>query len=279
WKAQRQVRDQLGLRPIEHNGICQRWKWLKTKKKPTKAETVFRFRFRVKDKPQTPIYLVLEGPQHFSIKLNEEEVLNQPEGWYIDKSFFKIRLPEVEVGENILTLTCQYKDEMEVEDCYLTGDFGVNANTLEIITEPETLHSGDWCLQGYPFYAGSMIYKYTQKMAPLQPGERVFLRLGEYQASVIRIKVNQQEAGFIPWRSVDKIEITPFIHTGENIFEIEVVGCPKNLLGPYHHKPGKPLWTGCGEFRTEKERFTPDYVLVPYGLMGQVTVERFKVAD
>jgi hypothetical protein len=163
---------------------------------------------------------------------------------------------------------------MEVEDCYIAGDFGVDSQSLRITKEPATLHSGDWCLQGYPFYPGAMVYISSQSVE-LKKGERAFLFLDRFEASVVAVKIDGRPAGVIPWRDADGLEISGQLRKpGRHSFEIEVVGTPRNLFGPLHYKPGKPGFTGCDQFRTEGSQFTPDYVLFPYGLMGQVRIEK-----
>ena len=281
WQAQRAIRQKLGLDSIDLNGGCQRWKWLKNKKHPDKSDVSLRLRFRVRDIPSKPAYLIMEGSEHFSITLNNQPVRHSSLGirhshdWWLDKSFHRIKLPRLKPGENIIRLDCQYKDEMELEDCYLAGDFGVTLDTREITTEPQTLHSGDWCSQGYPFYTGSMVYQSSINLK-LNKKEKAFLKLGRFAASVVKVTINNQPAGFIPWADADNLEITKHLRRGQNRFAIEVVGTPRNLLGPLHHKAGKPLWTGSRQFRTEGAGFTPDYLLVPYGIMGQVKIEKFQ---
>ena len=58
----------------------------------------------------------------------------------------------------------------------------------------------------------------------------------------------------------------------ENSVELCVVGSPRNMFGPFHQ-----TYTGCSrisweDFRTTGRFYTPDYVLEPYGLMGQITI-------
>ena len=54
---------------------------------------------------------------------------------------------------------------MELEDIFLLGDFGVSLERA-IIAEPAELHFGDWTSQGYPHYAGGMIYHGMYRYSP-----------------------------------------------------------------------------------------------------------------
>ncbi|MCX7796589.1 MAG: hypothetical protein N2380_08740, partial [bacterium] len=82
----------------------------------------------------------------------------------------------------------------------------------------------------------------------------------------------------IPWRCADGLDITPFVINGKNLIEIEVVGSPRNMLGPLHQKSGKKARTDSRSFRAEEEEFTPDYVLMPFGLFDQVELKVLRLS-
>jgi hypothetical protein len=157
---------------------------------------------------------------------------------------------------------------MEIEDCYLLGDFGVSLDRA-IVAEPGPLRFGDWTQQGYLHYAGSMIYHATYDH---RPGDQVVLRLGEYCATTVAVHVDGALAGHIPWRAANGLDLTPHLHEGPNRIDIEVVGSPRNMLGPLHLKAGHEPWTDWRSFRTTDERYTPDYMTEPYGLFTPVQV-------
>ena len=92
------------------------------------------------------------------------------------------------------------------------------------------------------------------------------------------VRINGRPAGFIPWRAADGLDVTKHLKAGPNRVEIEVMGSPKNMLGPLHNAMGKTPWTGAGEFLRDDDRHTPDYVLWPWGLMDQVRLELYRKA-
>ncbi|MGO4274781.1 hypothetical protein AB4Z22_33915, partial [Paenibacillus sp. TAF58] len=159
WQAQRAIRDALGMRQIYYNGLEQRYKWIDEPHPENGASTVFRFTFQVSIMPADDIYLIVESTEYYDIQLNGETISNLPLGWFLDQAFDKVPLHGLKEGENELLLSCSYHNRMEVEDIYLIGDFGVNTERA-IVAEPETLKFGDWCLQGYFHYCGSMIYHF-----------------------------------------------------------------------------------------------------------------------
>ncbi|MCZ7542180.1 MAG: glycosyl hydrolase [Anaerolineae bacterium] len=268
WQAQQALRERLGMRQVYYNGLPQRYTWVGTPHPNDGAPVAFRFEFAVRAAPETPVYLLVENAEDFEIAFNGQPVASAPDGWYLDRSFDRVRLPALQPGRNTLTLACAYAERMEVEDCYLLGDFGVGVDRA-IEAEPAALRFGDWCLQGYPHYTGSIVYHATYTH---QPGARVTLRLGAYAATTVAVHVNGALAGHIPWRAANGLDVTPHLRAGENAIDIEVVSSPRNMLGSLHLKPGDEAWTDWRSFRSEGERYTPEYMLVPYGLMGQVAL-------
>ena len=275
WRAQKAVRKKLGLRPVWDNGGVQRWCWIDNTKKIAKAPTAYHFTFDVVDVPKRRVSLVLEGSEHFRITLNGKRVATKVTGWYLDRAMHTVKLPRLKPGENKLVLSCNTVDEMQVEDCFLIGDFAVDARTREITREPDTLHAGDWTLQGYTHYAGGIIYQATVDVGKTKP-KSAPLHLGKHSATVVAVRVNGKRAGFIPWRAADGLDLAKSLKPGKNRLEIELMGSPRNMLGPLHDAHGKTPWTGAGQFRTTGDQYTKEYILWPWGLMEQVRIDLYR---
>jgi hypothetical protein len=270
WQAQKNIREELEMRQVYKNGIMQRYKWVNEPHPRDGTPASFKFVFNVKEVPENDVYLALEASEHFSIKLNGEDVPVVRDGWYLDRSFDKIRLPRLRQGGNELMLSCGYLNRMEVEDCYLIGDFGVDPQR-NIVEEPKVLHFGDWCMQGYFHYCGSIIYSFDFNFDG-SPSKKAVLELGEYSAVTISVQVNGESAGQIPWRAANGLELTGLLKPGNNQIDIEVVGSSRNLLGPLHQAGTGYEWTEWKSFRREGVEYTPDYVVKPYGLFGQICI-------
>jgi hypothetical protein len=272
WQAQRAIRDALEMRNVYYNGLPQRYQWVDEPHPNDGTPVAFRLTFEVGDVPTTPVYLLVEGAQNFEITLNGEAVPNEIEGWYLDRSFHKVRLPQLQAGRNTLELACRYENRMEVEVCYLLGDFAVDRDRV-IVAEPATLRFGDWTLQGYLHYAGSMVYQATLAYDPEQDG-RLTLVLGDRSAVDVALHVNGEVVGHIPWEDANGFDLTPHLTPGENALGIEVVGSPRNMLGPLHRKAGYEGWTDSRSFRRTGEAYTPEYVVWPWGLLEPVRILR-----
>lgn len=268
WQAQKNIRNSLEMCDIYYNGLPQRYKWVNKSHPKDGTEIKLLFNFKVEDLPNSETYIVIEDSQNFTISLNGAKCENTKNGYFIDKSFHKVLLKGLIKGENKLILSCKYSNRMELEDCYLIGDFAISKDRT-IVKEPSTLKLGDWCLQGYPHYAGSMIYKYDFNYEFSNEGireKKLLMEVGDFSATVINVKVNNEQAGFIPWKARNIIDITDLVVQGKNTVYIEVMGSMRNLLGPFHQKEGKTLTTDWSSFRTEGSDYLPDYNLKPYGI-------------
>ena len=277
WMAQKEIRERLGMRLIHLNDRNpQRYTWINEPHPMDGTQVSFEFEFNVKDLPKSRLELVLEKPGWFNIILNGTEQQVNQTGWFIDKALRKIPLSGVKEGLNILVLRCEYKNFMEIEDCYIIGDFAIDAGRA-IINEPEKLVLGDWTLQGYKHYAGSMVYHfdylYSSKVK-FCDDERIILELGDFSAVNIEVRINGKTAGFVPWKAASQVDITDVITEGRNHIEIEVMGSPRNFFGPFH-QTFRANAVNSASFRTQHSEYTPDYMVKPYGLFEPVRIYRY----
>lgn len=276
WQAQRNIRERLGMRQVYFNGNLQRHLWIHEPHENDGAPVSFRFVFRVKDIPETDAFLVFEQAERFRFRLNGQPIADTPQGWYLDRCMSTVKLPALLQGENVIEISCGYTRDMEIEDAFVIGDFAVDGSR-SLVREPAMLTFGDWCLQGYPHYCGSMIYHWDLDCFAadaIANDSRVVLELGSYEAVTLNLSVNGQHAQAIPWRALSTADITDRLIEGSNRIDIEVVGSLRNLLGPLHEARPNASWLDWWSFRPTGQAYTPAYVLRPYGLMGPIQVYR-----
>lgn len=220
------------------------------------------------------IAVVVEDGMGDSLSVNGQPVSMDTNEWQWDVHFRKIPIGEhIEAGTNVIEITYDSYDFLDmVEEIYLVGDFGVEMVTSEkavLIEEPQHLRSGDWVEQGYPFFAGRMLYRQSFER-PAGARMRTRLALTNPSGSCFAVRVNGVECGFLasePWH----VEITDALKTGTNEIEIEVVSTLRNTFGPLHLKEHIP-WVGPGEFVNDAN-WEPTYHFHPYGLLGGTVVE------
>ncbi len=269
--AQKQIREKMGLVDISTPNIAQPWVRY-AKPSPIPPRTIeLRFSFVISRLPESGISLVVESAELFQMFVNGRAMSNRAKGWWLDKSMDQVPLTGVRRSENELILRCDYRDapEYELEECYLIGDFGVDRRTDAIVAEPEVIEAGDWCNQGYPYYAGNLRYRQDVNLL-LKEGERAILKVGPHFGACLAVHVNDKLVGVRGWAPYE-VDITSKLKRGYNRIEIEVCGSPRNLLGPNHLPEKRPAWTGPHDF-IRLDTWVEQRNLVPYGLFGPVTL-------
>ena len=269
WMAQREIRKALIMPAIYYNGAPQRYTWL-TGSENGRPFTMT-FRFTVLDVPEGECLLAVEKPGKLHLSCNGIQCA-LTERWYSDRSTKCFSLPRLKAGENILTLSGLYTEELELENVFLIGDFAVNTHR-EIVKETGTLHFGDWCTQGYFHYSGSIRYTFPVP-GFREPDKRVMLHMGDFSATVAEVLVNGVSAGLVFGKSRTILDITDLLNPDKNTVDIQLTGSPRNLYGPFHQP-----YTGCTrisweDFRKEGPDRCDGYVLTPYGLFGQITLTK-----
>ena len=269
WKVRRELARVFGM--MRYVGI-QPWALVKkgVKVDAKDRRVKLQYRFEIEDMPKSA-YLILERAERFKIALNGKPVSNETKEWYWDKQFGKIGVTNaVAKGENLIELACEYAVDSEIEDMYVVGDFGVrgvNNGRFAIVGEPAELRVGSWTEQGYPFYAGNIVY-YDSVEVVKKDGDRLVVRLIDPKGCLFKVSVNGREAGLIMWRPWE-IDVTPLVNDGRNEIAVEVVGTLRNTMGPLHHKGGDLYAVGPGQFMDE-QNWTDVYQFAPYGILGEI---------
>ena len=272
WKLRRELKQRFGMDAYER---WQPWSLIKQGVKVAGPATVrLRCEMEVEQVPPEA-WLVVEQAERWRLSVNGQRVSVEPEGWHWDKQFGKLPVSEfLRPGLNHFELECEYAVDTEIEEVYLIGSFGVSKDgdaPFAIAAEPESLQTGDWVEQGYPFYAGNMVYSADAAIPTLAEGARVKVRLNDPKGSLFRVSVNGSEPRVVAWQPWE-CDVTEWAKEGDNRVSIEVCGTLRNTMGPLHQtETARAGWTGPGDF-TDATRWTDDYLFEPYGLLGGAEV-------
>ena len=268
WLHQQKLRESLGMIPIAQNRGLQRYKWTGNTHENDGKKLLVSFDFTVTDVPKTT-QLVIEDASDYTVYVNGEEILSEPNGWFVDKCMGRLDMPMLKKGVNNITLELPYMSSTELENIFVIGDFGVSVDR-RIIFEPSVLAIGDWGLQGYFHYHAGMKYKYKLEKVP-EMGSDIILDLGKYSDVVTIVRINGHET-IVPWKAKNRVQIGLVLKEGINDIEIEVMGAPRNMFGPLHLANSREKWTGSAAFHPERSLYTKEYITYPWGLMEQVCI-------
>ena len=204
------------------------------------------------------IYLAFEQGEDFSVQINGFAVEKKSCGFWVDNCFTKIKIPTEKLikGKNVLSLTCGYRDAINVESVYLLGKFGVKMPEKIICELPKTLKVGDVTKQGLPFYSDKIIY-----YIPTEAGKAKVCFNGEnafHQGVIASDKT--LTASFYPYETE--------VFNCDGLIKIELCLSRQNTFGAIHHKDKDLSWYGPFAYVDFKNgTFTKDYVLKEQGLL------------
>ena len=213
--------------------------------------------------------LALENVSKTKVILNGQTA-GIPDSWYADKCIGKVKLPDIKAGMNILELELPYGKKVDIEACYLLGDFGVRVQgTGCTLTEPiRSLAFGDISRMGLPFYGGNITYHLEAECRPPQGSVTGSLEIeaSSYRFMLLKAAVDGIEKGIIAYAPYKlKVEgLAPGLHR----IDITGFGSRINTFGQLHNTHREPnFWWGPDSWRSEGPAWTYEYLFWPQGIL------------
>ncbi len=252
-------RKKLDL-PLRMEALAQPWVNQEEQKNTHKLGLKFRIYSEIELKGAA---LAMERPENAEIYLNGERVIHGSCGWYVDECIKKIPLPDIKRGENILKLFIPFGPKVNVEWCYLLGDFGVQVlgRKKKITGLPQEIYFGDYTRQGLPFYAGNLTYE-----VPLTCEEgRLHLEASHYRGALIQCYLDGKIKGNIvlaPYR----LDLGP-VEKGEHTLGLKIFGNRINAFGAVHNADAGEAWYGPNLWRTVGRKWSYEYQLKEMGIL------------
>lgn len=236
------------------------------------------YRFQIADRVPDGLEIVVERPDLYAIRCNDQPVRAKPDAWWLDRTFGRIDLSgAAKVGDNVVVLEAARMTVFhEIEPAYVLGDFSLRPQPAGWQIAPASpVQLGPWDKQGLPFYAEGVVYE--QVFDVRQPAGRYVLAVPAWYGSVAEVLLDGKSAGHLvsrPW----EVDVTDCLHAGRNVIQLRVVGTLKNTLGPHHGKPvlGK-AWPW--DFRQAPPSGPPPgeaYDTVGYGLFEAPVLQQRK---
>ena len=269
-KIDQAVRNSYGLK-LRGGEMIQPWFASKFSNNTVIKGTVkMNFEFNVADVPHDTVYLGLERPEHFQIKLNGKTIASSAKGWWVDPSIKKVLIPAgyIVSGKNDLELTVNFSEDKNLEALYLIGNFGVQLNgSLKTLTRlPEKIKTGNLAEQGFPFYTGTVTYKIpvSKKFAMK---DKLILTFPKFEAACVKVHTPGNATRLIAWQPYTS-DVTKDLQKN-NYLLVDLVLTRRNLFGPLHALPVRAGFYSPGSFVTEGNSFSMDYELFPSGLLTE----------
>ncbi len=228
------------------------------------------------------IYLAIETPEIFDIKVNDISIDKTPIGNFVDKSIIKIDISKyIKTGLNKITTICDFEQsdktykeyakcvgfegiknkfsyDMEIEPIYLVGSFAVkdkaviekldrNAERMKkgfsITQMPNEIYLDEIQRQGFRFFAGEITL--TKKISIEDTDKQI--NISKKGINAIKIKINDGSQHILLWDPL-KVDISNELKKGENEIEITLINNLRNLMGPHHLEEGESYHVGPASF-------------------------------
>jgi hypothetical protein len=252
-------REKLGY-PMRTEAYAQ--PWLRDELESPRNRLTLRFHINTEYEVSSPA-LALEAAEDTKVLLNGVEVPSIITGWYTDRDIKTIRLPRLNLGENILEVTIPYHSHKDIEYFYLLGDFSVYvAGRHAILQRPiRELAFGDICMQGLPFYGGNITYE-----LPIETVEgKLRLEISQFRCPVILVALDGEDKGYIAF-SPYTLELGD-VASGKHVISITAFGNRVNTFGPIHNCNHTEHWIGPDAWRSIGVAWAYEYQLKKSGIL------------
>ena len=236
------------------------------------------------------LYIVVENPENFKISVNDSQIENAPDGFFVDKHFKKIDIQKyIKKGENKISFDCDFVQsdilyenlkkarvfegeknklvyDIEIEPVYLLGDFSVTTDgAWEKLPMRAERYFGDFKIsapknmvniknierQGYPFFMGEMT---LEGEIDIQ-GENPVLELEMKGMNAVKVEIDGKEKVML---TDNRLSLLEFGKTGKTRVKFTIINNLRNLMGPHHLPEGEATWVEPASFFKEKCVWSPN---------------------
>ncbi len=240
--------------------------------RPEEEGTGFSFTYRftvgadVSTATRHSLRVCIERPWLYHLELNGVEI--EQEGgrrWFDEdmRSFDVGRLTQP--GENSLVITAApFHMLCCIMPVYVTGEFSlVPQDRGFAIADPKSPTTGDWTVQGMPFYPDRVRYEFAFSLPRQADG--LTARIPEWEGSVAVVHLDGREVGPVMHPPYER-DIPGPVASGNHVLAVDILGNMRNMMGSHHIHQLPLRWT----FEYAPEYMPPGkaYLFDPTGLLG-----------
>jgi len=241
--------------------------WAASKEEITHSATL-RFTFHSEIEAYTMV--VLENPEIAEITFNNQPIIKDICGYYVDESFKTIKLPKLKIGKNVLTVVYPYGSNTYLESCYIIGDFDVDVKGCNALIKAPTnkISFSSVVGQGMPFYGGNIIYK-----TEIETGDcNLKIIANYYRGAVVRVKFDSKDIGVIVY-SPYELNVEN-VNKGKHIIEFELYGNRYNTFAALHNVDWS-IWstTDPNTWHVTGNKWSYEYNFKDMGIMKSPIIE------
>ena len=206
------------------------------------------------------------------LNLNGENVALNVDGYYVDKSIKRYKLPALQVGKNKVLTKIAFTKYESLEACYLTGDFDVVLQGIEKTLTPSKgkIGFGDITGQGLAFYGGNITY--SEKINVPEKCN-LCVNAANYKGALVKVLLDGKDVGNIVFFPYD-LHIEN-VEKGEHTIEFVLYGNRHNTFGGLHNC-GISIYYGQGYWYSTDNSWSYEYNLKPSGILRSPVITMHK---
>lgn len=263
------LRERLGL-PLRRAALAQPWT---QKEEGSSCPVALRYRIHCGTEIRGA-FLALEALEETEIYVDEQQISPKAvSGFYVDPCIRMVRLPVLSEGTHELRLEIAFQSKVNLECCYLLGDFSVVLSGSHALLERRKTRScwSSLTEQGMPFYGGNAVYR-TE--LDLEKGDYL-LEVSKYRAPLLEVRVDSEKAGSIitaPYRVHFQIR-----HSGKHCLEVKSFGSRVNTFGAVHNCDENEIYFDPNAWRTTNESWSYEYQLKKTGILKAPVIWKRKL--
>lgn len=261
-KTDAKIRNKLGYRLLD-GGNIQPWSYC------DEGEDFAELIFEAESEIEAECSLAFE--EALEIKLNGEIVNIEYDGYYVDKSVKKVRMPKLKKGINEIYVKVPVTRKISIENFYLLGDFDVSLKgTKKIIKEKtEKIAFGSITAQGMPFYGGNV--EYILEFDADKYYKEAEIQISRYKGALLKASLDNEEEKYLVF-SPYKVKFDG-IKAGKHILKVTFFGNRFNTFGHLHNCNIKDKWYGPNVWYSKDEGYSYEYCLKETGILSSPKIK------
>lgn len=234
---------------------------------PEKISCFPKLKFTFESEIEAECFFAFEEAE--AVWLNGIDVDIVYDGYYVDKSIRKIRLPRLKKGENVLEVKVPIGKRISIESFYLLGDFDVilRGTAKKICAPSQTAAFGSITNQGMPFYGGNIHYEAEFET----PECDADITISRYRGALLKVSVDDLDE--------QRLVVAPYkvsfkgLKKGKHKLKITFFGNRHNTFGPLHMCDMNDKWIGPPAWYKNGDRYCYEYCLADTGVLSSPVIE------
>ena len=202
--------------------------------------------------------------------LNGKKTELTEDGYFCDRAIKRYRIPNLKKGTNEIIVKMPFSIVYGLENCYLTGNFGVKlSGSKAVIGElPEKIGFSTLTMQNMPFYGADITYH-----IPIETDGDFEVRVPVYRGGAVKAAVDGRDMGIIAFAPYTlKIENPG---NGRHMLDLTLLGNRYNTFGGLHnytnpslkYTPNSMICYGTGYWNPKGDAWGSEYKLRDFGIL------------